>query len=113
MLPARFTAFAAKIRPPPLPPVTRDPVEQTHPRRVVRDLLSGRMTVDFPRWNRRWPARLVRRISLPTWMLPLQRIFAWLRVEGRATGAQRPSNVAAFIRVSDGGEVRLSPPGEG
>ena len=25
----------------------------THPRRVVRDLLSGRMTVDFPRWTYR------------------------------------------------------------
>jgi hypothetical protein len=35
----------------PLPPVTRDPVEQTHPRRVVRDLLSGRTVVDFPRWT--------------------------------------------------------------
>lgn len=35
----------------PLPPVTRHPVEQTHPRRVLRDLLSGRMTVDFPRWT--------------------------------------------------------------
>lgn len=35
----------------PLPPVTRHPVEQTHPRRVMRDLLSGRMTVDFPRWT--------------------------------------------------------------
>jgi hypothetical protein len=35
----------------PLPPVTRDPVEQSHPRRVVRDLLSGRMVVDFPRWT--------------------------------------------------------------
>ena len=35
----------------PPPPVTREPVEQTHPRRVVRDLLSGKMTVDFPRWT--------------------------------------------------------------
>lgn len=35
----------------PPPPVTRDAVEQTHPRRVVRDLLSGKMTVDFPRWT--------------------------------------------------------------
>jgi len=35
----------------PLPPVTRHEVEQTHPRRVVRDLLSGRMVVDFPRWT--------------------------------------------------------------
>jgi long-chain acyl-CoA synthetase len=39
--------------------------------------------VEFPSWNRSWPARLVRRISLPTWILPLARIFAWIRVEGR------------------------------
>jgi long-chain acyl-CoA synthetase len=39
--------------------------------------------VDFPAWNRSWPARAIRRVSLPTWILPLQRLFAWLRVEGR------------------------------
>jgi long-chain acyl-CoA synthetase len=39
--------------------------------------------VDFPRWNRSWPARAIRRVSLPTWILPLGRLFAWLRVEGR------------------------------
>ena len=57
-LPVRLpSADDAKLRvfdPPemaPLPPVTRDPVEQTHPRRIVRDLLSGRMAVDFPRWT--------------------------------------------------------------
>ena len=38
-----------EIAPP--PPVTRDSVEQAHPRRVMRDLLSGQMTVDFPRWT--------------------------------------------------------------
>ena len=36
----------------------------------------------FPRWNRSWPARAVRRASLPTWILPLGRVFAWLDVEG-------------------------------
>jgi long-chain acyl-CoA synthetase len=39
--------------------------------------------VDFPSWNRSWPARAVRRASLPTWILPLARVFAWMRVEGR------------------------------
>ena len=39
--------------------------------------------VDFPSWNRSWPARAVRRVSLPTWILPLARVFAWTRVEGR------------------------------
>jgi long-chain acyl-CoA synthetase len=39
--------------------------------------------VEFPSWNRSWPARTIRRMSLPTWILPLARVFAWLRVEGR------------------------------
>jgi long-chain acyl-CoA synthetase len=38
--------------------------------------------VDFPAWNRAWPARAIRRASLPTWILPLGRIFARLRVDG-------------------------------
>jgi long-chain acyl-CoA synthetase len=38
--------------------------------------------VEFPQWNRAWPARALRRASLPTWILPLARVFAWLRVEG-------------------------------
>jgi putative CocE/NonD family hydrolase len=32
-------------------PVIHHPVAQGHPRRVVRDLLSGKITVDFPRWT--------------------------------------------------------------
>jgi long-chain acyl-CoA synthetase len=39
--------------------------------------------VDFPAWNRRWPAQAIRRLSLPTWILPLARVFARLTVEGR------------------------------
>ena len=38
--------------------------------------------VNFPSWNRSWPARAVRRVSLPTWILPLARAFARLRVAG-------------------------------
>jgi long-chain acyl-CoA synthetase len=38
--------------------------------------------VDFPSWNRTWPARALRRVRLPTWILPLARLFAWIRVEG-------------------------------
>lgn len=38
--------------------------------------------VDFPSWNRRAPVWLVRRLSLPTWILPLARVFARLRVDG-------------------------------
>ena len=37
----------------------------------------------FPTWNRRGPARLVRRLSLALWLLPLTRAFAWIRVEGQ------------------------------
>jgi long-chain acyl-CoA synthetase len=39
--------------------------------------------VDFPSWNRRLLPRALRRISLPTWILPLARVFAHIRVEGR------------------------------
>ena len=39
--------------------------------------------VDFPAWNRSWAARAVRRSSLPTWILPLARVFAKIQVEGR------------------------------
>jgi long-chain acyl-CoA synthetase len=38
--------------------------------------------VEFPGWNRSWPARGFRRLNLPTWVLPLARLFAWIRVEG-------------------------------
>jgi long-chain acyl-CoA synthetase len=38
--------------------------------------------VDFPTWNRSLAARVVRRVNLPTWLLPLARVFAWLRIEG-------------------------------
>jgi long-chain acyl-CoA synthetase len=39
--------------------------------------------VEFPAWNRHWAVRAVRRTSLATWILPLQRVFASIRVEGR------------------------------
>jgi long-chain acyl-CoA synthetase len=39
-------------------------------------------TIDFPSWNRSWPARTLRRASLPTWILPLGRVFARVNVEG-------------------------------
>ena len=38
--------------------------------------------VEFPVWNRWWLARLVRRVNLSAWILPLARAFAWLRIEG-------------------------------
>jgi long-chain acyl-CoA synthetase len=36
----------------------------------------------FPSWNRSLPARIARRVSLPTWILPLGRIFARVTVGG-------------------------------
>jgi long-chain acyl-CoA synthetase len=38
--------------------------------------------IDFPAWNRSLPARAIRRASLPTWILPIARMFAWIDVEG-------------------------------
>jgi len=38
--------------------------------------------VDFPAWNRNPVVAVIRRISLATWILPLARIFAHLRVSG-------------------------------
>jgi long-chain acyl-CoA synthetase len=38
--------------------------------------------IAFPSWNRSLAARIARRASLPTWILPLGRIFARVTVEG-------------------------------
>jgi long-chain acyl-CoA synthetase len=38
--------------------------------------------IEFPAWNRSLPARALRRASLPTWILPLGRIFARVEVCG-------------------------------
>ena len=48
--------------------------------------------ISFPWWNRTWLARAIRRIALPFWLLPLTRVFAWTRVEGRQNlaGVQPP-----------------------
>lgn len=37
---------------------------------------------EFPEWNRRGPARWLRRIALPGLILPLARAFAWIKVSG-------------------------------
>jgi long-chain acyl-CoA synthetase len=39
-------------------------------------------TFEFPKWNRSSWARALRRINLPLWILPLARVFAWVRAEG-------------------------------
>jgi long-chain acyl-CoA synthetase len=38
--------------------------------------------IAFPSWNRSVPVRIVRRASLPTWILPLSRIWARMTVTG-------------------------------
>ena len=43
---------------------------------------NGEPVVEFPTWTRSWPVRVVRRLSLSTWILPLTRLFAHARVEG-------------------------------
>ena len=39
-------------------------------------------SIDFPSWNRSMPIRAVRRVSLPTWILPLGKVFVKLEVRG-------------------------------
>jgi long-chain acyl-CoA synthetase len=47
-----------------------------------RGIASPVTSIDFPAWNRSWPSWLLRRISLPTWILPLARVFMSLEVRG-------------------------------
>lgn len=35
-----------------------------------------------PRWNQAWPVRQLRRAALAVWLLPMTRLFAWIRAEG-------------------------------
>lgn len=53
--------------------------------------------IRFPTWSRRWPAAVVRRLALSTFLLPLTRLFAWIRVEGldRLDGVSGPVVFAA------------------
>ena len=54
--------------------------------RTVGDLARIQPAVDdtfeFPEWNRTAPARWLRRVALPGLILPLARLFAWIKVEG-------------------------------
>ena len=54
-------------------------------RRLVEEapaVEDAEQAVDFPAWNRVWPVRIIRRLSLATWIVPLARLFAHTRVEG-------------------------------
>jgi long-chain acyl-CoA synthetase len=59
--------------------------------KTVADLMNGAPRqksaaqpepMEFPRWNRSRIVRLIRDASLMTWILPIGRIFAWVRAEG-------------------------------
>jgi long-chain acyl-CoA synthetase len=39
--------------------------------------------VDFPSWNRAVPFRVLRAVAQPGFLLPLTRVFAWIKVDGR------------------------------
>jgi long-chain acyl-CoA synthetase len=49
--------------------------------RAARQVTSAE-PINFPAWNRSWPARTLRRASLPSWILPLARVFMRLEVQG-------------------------------
>jgi long-chain acyl-CoA synthetase len=55
--------------------IRREPVAEPEPAALTEP-------VDFPSWNRTWWARAIRRASYPTWLLPLARLFAWVKTEG-------------------------------
>lgn len=50
----------------------------------IKPAATAPETFAFPEWNRTAPARFLRRIALPGLILPLARLFAWIRVEGLA-----------------------------
>jgi long-chain acyl-CoA synthetase len=70
----RAEAPGAKSEAPPTSPASGTPARPTG--------VSDTGPVLFPSWNRRWPAQVIRRASLPTWILPIARVFARIRVEG-------------------------------
>ena len=49
--------------------------------------------IAFPSWNRTAPVRALRRVSLPTWILPIARIFVTLDVRGLEHLADLPGPV--------------------
>jgi long-chain acyl-CoA synthetase len=54
-------------------------IERAEPERAPA---AAPVITDFPRWNRRLPARILREACLATWILPIGRIFACVRAEG-------------------------------
>ena len=48
----------------------------------TRPTAAEEKPIIFPSWNRSWPVRVIRRASLPTWILPLGRVFARVTTRG-------------------------------
>jgi long-chain acyl-CoA synthetase len=63
-------------------PVTGPSQTPTHGAAGAQPSRGSSAAIVFPSWNRSWPAWLLRRVSLPTWILPLGRVFMKMRVEG-------------------------------
>ena len=57
-------------------------VESTGSPLRTTDASRAEPSSGFPTWNRRWPARVIRRVALGTFLLPLARMFAWTTVKG-------------------------------
>ena len=49
---------------------------------IESSIANRQPPIVFPAWNRSMWARLARRVSLPTWILPLGRVFARVTVTG-------------------------------
>ena len=80
------------------------------PDHAPQPVSSGIEAKDFPGWNRRWPARTIRRLSLTSFLLPLTRAFAWITVEGldRLPAASVPVVYAANHQSHMDGPVILA-----
>jgi long-chain acyl-CoA synthetase len=52
-------------------------------RRVLDHPVAPQEPIAFPSWNCSAPARVVRHVSLMTWILPIARLFLWVTAEGR------------------------------
>jgi long-chain acyl-CoA synthetase len=64
-----------------LPPPA-DGLRTDHAGRAGAEAGSVPEPITFPSWNRSRPVWFIRRLSLPTWILPLGRPFMQLRVDG-------------------------------
>jgi long-chain acyl-CoA synthetase len=66
-------------------------------RSVLDHPVAPQEPIAFPSWNRSAPARVARRASLTTWILPIARLFLWITTEGRENldGLDGPAILAA------------------